>query len=117
MSACAVSVSTESWHETRYRNNHVYQYLYIKYQLHNRTPADNLRREGKKKKKKKRDLKGKGSVTLHKMQWTIIATAVIGLLGAAASATNGEGTKSWAISGAKLVTARKGDTSPSQSSE
>lgn len=51
------------------------------------------------------------------MQWTLIAAAVVGLLGVTASARDATSGQSWTLSGAKLVTARKGDTSPSQSSE
>ncbi|RPB28687.1 oligosaccharyltransferase subunit ribophorin II [Terfezia boudieri ATCC MYA-4762] len=50
------------------------------------------------------------------MRWGIIATAVAGLAAVVAAQDAGARPK-WNISGAKLVTAKKGDTSPSVSEE
>lgn len=54
------------------------------------------------------------------MRWSILATAVAGLLGVVAG-QEGEAKKQeklkWDISGAKLVTAKKGDTAPNFSEE
>jgi len=49
------------------------------------------------------------------MRWGVIATAVAGLVGVAAAHDAGEKQErlKWNISGAKLVTAKKGDAAPS----
>ena len=53
------------------------------------------------------------------MRWGIIATAVAGLVGVVAAQDAGEKKErpTWDISGAKLVTAKKGDTAPTVSEE